>query len=41
LLIGRIAEKCYTAIITYRGENVRIISVRCARQKEEDYYESQ
>ena len=39
LFIGQIAEKCYTAIATYRGENVRIISVRRARKKEEEFYE--
>lgn len=28
LLIGRIADKYWSAILTYRGEKVRIISVR-------------
>jgi uncharacterized DUF497 family protein len=41
LLIGRIGEKHYTAIITYRGEKTRIISVRRSREKEKKLYESQ
>ncbi|WP_299480907.1 BrnT family toxin [Cypionkella sp.] len=38
--IGRIGEKCWTAICTQRGEAVRIISVRRARKEEMGYYES-
>ena len=39
LLIGRIAGKHWSAIITYRGEKVRIISVRRSRKDEIQYYE--
>ena len=35
---GKIKEKFYTAIITYRDDKVRIISVRRARKKEIKYY---
>lgn len=38
---GRIGEKLWTAIITQRGQNVRIISVRRAHPKEENDYERQ
>lgn len=40
LVIGKIAEKHWSAIITYRYGNIRLISVRHARQKEIDIYES-
>ena len=40
LLIGRIAETHWSAIITCRGERTRIISVRRSRQKEVAFYES-
>jgi uncharacterized DUF497 family protein len=39
LLIGRIAQTHWTAIITYRGEVVRIISVRRSRRDEVERYE--
>ena len=39
LMIGRIAENHWSAVITYRGENVRIISVRRARVEEVVIYE--
>ena len=39
LVIGKIALKHWSAVITYRGENVRLISVRRARLKEVDIYE--
>ena len=38
-VIGRIGEKLCTAIATQRGENLRIISVRRAHEKEERIYE--
>jgi len=41
LVIGRIGAKHYTAIITYRGDAIRIISVRRSREKERMLYESQ
>ena len=31
----------WSAVITYRGDNVRIISVRLARRKEVEFYESE
>jgi len=40
LVIGSISEKHWSAIITYRSEKVRIISVRRSRKEEVDIYES-
>jgi uncharacterized protein len=40
LVIGKIAEKYWTVVITYRSENIRIISVRRSRKEEIDIYES-
>jgi len=40
LVIGRIASKHWSAIITYRGHAMRIISVRRSREKEVALYES-
>ena len=40
LVLGQISSKNYTAIITYRDENIRIISVRRSREKESRLYES-
>lgn len=40
LIIGRISGKCWSAIITYRGDKTRIISVRRARKEEVNIYES-
>ena len=34
LMIGRIGAKYWTAVVTYRGENVRLISVRRSRAEE-------
>ncbi|HWR57800.1 MAG TPA: BrnT family toxin [Thermodesulfovibrionales bacterium] len=39
LLIGRISEKHWSAIITYRSEKIRIISVRRSRKEEVEIYE--
>jgi len=38
-LIARLKEKCWCAVFTLRGENIRIISVRRCRKKEEKKYE--
>jgi uncharacterized DUF497 family protein len=38
LVIGRICEAFWTAVITCRGEAVRIISVRRSRKNEELHY---
>ena len=40
LIIGKIGEKHWTGIITYRNDNIRIISVRRARKEEFKLYES-
>ena len=40
LLIGLIDGKHWSAVITYRGENIRLISVRRARTEEVNLYES-
>lgn len=40
LVIGKISSKYWSAVITYRGENVRIISVRRSRDEEIELYES-
>ena len=40
LVIGRISEKHWSAIITYRSENIRIISARRSRKEEVNIYES-
>lgn len=40
LVIGQIDGKHWSAVITYRGSNVRLISVRRARTEEVALYES-
>ena len=40
LVIGKIGEKHWSAVITYRGETIRIISVRSSRDEEKEIYES-
>jgi uncharacterized protein len=40
LLIGKIREKCWSAVITRRAENIRLISVRRSRPEEVAIYES-
>ncbi len=39
LVIGRIAVKHWAGVITYRSDNIRIISVRSARDEEVKLYE--
>ncbi|MBW2608507.1 MAG: BrnT family toxin [Deltaproteobacteria bacterium] len=39
LVIGKIAGKHWSGVITYRCENIRIISVRQARDEEIEIYE--
>lgn len=39
LVIGMIGLKHWAAVCTYRGEQVRIISVRRARKQEIEHYE--
>jgi len=40
LIVGKIGGKHWSAVITFRGEVVRLISVRRARQEEIELYES-
>ena len=39
LVIGMIGKKHWSGIITYRGDNIRIISVRRSRKEEVQIYE--
>lgn len=39
LVIGRMHEKYWSAVVTYRGDSVRIISVRRSRKSEVALYE--
>ena len=41
MVIGRIGSRVWSAVITYRGDNVRIISVRPASRKEVELYEGE
>ncbi|MBK1872216.1 BrnT family toxin [Marinobacter sp. 1-3A] len=40
LLIGKIGEKHWSAVVTYRDARIRLISVRRSRKKEIELYES-
>lgn len=40
LLIGKIGEKYWSAVVTYRDARIRLISVRRSRKKEVELYES-
>lgn len=40
LVIGKILGKHWSGVITYRGEKIRIISVRRSRKEEVEIYES-
>jgi len=40
LVIGQISGKHWSGIIAYRGETIRIISVRRSRKEEVNLYES-
>ncbi len=39
VVIGKIAGKYWSGVITYRGEKIRIISVRRSRKEEVEIYE--
>ncbi len=39
ILIGKISDKHWSSIFTYRGEKIRIISVRRSRREEVEIYE--
>ena len=40
LIIAKITNKYWSAVITYRGDTIRIISVRRSRKLEVEIYES-
>ena len=40
IVIGRISDRCWSGVITYSGETIRIISVRRSRPEEVTVYES-
>ena len=40
IVIGKTGDKHWSAIITYRNEKIRIISVRRSRREERELYES-
>jgi len=40
IVIGRISDKHWSAIFTYRGEKIRVISARRSRKEEIELYES-
>ncbi len=40
IVIGQINAKHWSAVITYRGDDIRIISVRRSREEEVIWYES-
>ena len=39
VVIGLIGDKHWSAVVTYRGERIRIISVRPSRKEEVELYE--
>lgn len=39
LIVAKIKRKCWSAIITYRKDKIRIISVRRSRKSEVELYE--
>src|SRR5690606_27009908 len=41
LIIGTIAERCWSAVVTYRATVIRITSVRRSRTEEIDLYEEE
>ena len=41
LIIGTIESKHWSAVVTYRSDSIRIISVRRSKAEEEKLYESQ
>ncbi len=41
LVIGKISGKHWSGVITYRGEKMRIISVRRSREEEVEIYEGE
>jgi len=40
VVIGQIATQHWSAVVTYRNERIRLISIRRSRKKEVELYES-
>jgi uncharacterized DUF497 family protein len=40
LVVGTVGSQAWSAVVTYRGERIRIISVRRSRPEEVSIYES-
>ena len=40
VLIGKIGERHWSAVVTYRESRIRLISIRRSRKKEVELYES-
>jgi len=40
LMIGKIGDQHWSAVVTHRGESIRVISVRRSRVEEIEFYES-
>ncbi len=40
IVIGKISGRCWSGVITFRGETIRIISVRRSRPEEVTFYEN-
>lgn len=40
VVVGRIGSRFWSAIVTYRGDSIRIISVRRSRPEKVELYES-
>jgi uncharacterized protein len=38
IVVGRVGDRLWTVVITYRGDRVRIISARRAREREIEIY---
>ena len=41
MVIGLIGDKHWSAVVTYRGETIRLISVRRSRSSEVQLYEGE
>ena len=41
IMVGKIEEQYWTAVVTKRGETIRIISIRRSRTKEKTDYENE
>jgi len=40
LVVGKIAGRHWSGVVTYRGDRIRVISVRPSRKEEVELYES-